>query len=129
MRAAAPARPPANPPKKPQRKKRKKRRVSSERHHPQKGERKTHLLVQMQHKHDPSEGDHRTHDRQADPRDPLSRAEVQFLVPLVLRRARIDHELRVGNDHLKRRAREQILDVIVRPPEPKERVWRVQRLV
>ncbi len=89
----------------------------------------------MQHKHDPSERDHRTHDRQAHPRDPLPRAKVQFLVPLVLRRARIDHELRVGNDHLERRdasvrrAREQILDVIVRPPETEEHVRRVQRLV
>ena len=83
----------------------------------------------MQHKHDPSERDHRTDDRQADPRDPLPRAKVQLLVPLVLHRARIDYELRVGNDHLERRARGQILDVIVRPPEPEERVRRVKRLV
>jgi type IV secretory pathway TrbF-like protein len=89
----------------------------------------------MQHKHDPSERDHRTYDRQADPRDPLSRAKVQLLMPLVLHRARIDHELRVGDDHLERgdasvrRAREQILDVIVRPPEPEERVRRVKHLV
>jgi hypothetical protein len=134
MRAAAPTRPPANPQKKPQRKERKKRRVSSNITH-RKAKKKTHLLIQMQYKHDPSERDHRTHDRQADPRDPLPRAKVQLLVPLVLPRARINHELRVGNDHLERgdapvrRAREQILDVIVRPPEPEERVRRVQRLV
>jgi hypothetical protein len=96
---------------------------------------KTHLLVQMQHKHDPSKGDHHTHDRQTDPRDSLSRAEVQLLVPLVLHHARIDHELRVGNDHLEcgdasvHCTHEEILDVIVRLPEPKERIRHVQCLV
>lgn len=56
-------------------------------------------------------------------------------MPLVRRGTGVNDELRVGNDHLERsdararRAREQVFDVVVRAPEPKERVWRVQRLV
>ena len=93
------------------------------------------LLDEMQHKHKSSKCNHRTEDACANPGYPLPWAEVKLLVPLVRRGTGVNDELRVGDDHLERsdaracRAREQVFDVIVRAPEPKERVWRVQRLV
>lgn len=89
----------------------------------------------MQHEHNSSERNHRAEDTCPNPGYPLSWAEVELLVPLVRRGTGVNDELRVGNDHLERsdararRAREQVFDVVVRAPEPKERVWRVQRLV
>ena len=56
-------------------------------------------------------------------------------MPLVGSVAGIDHELRIGDDHLEcgdtpaRCTREQVLDVVVRSSEPEEGVRRVQRLV
>ena len=56
-------------------------------------------------------------------------------MPLSWHRARVDHEFRVGNDHFQRRdapvrgAREEVLNVVVRPPEAEERVGCVKRLV
>jgi hypothetical protein len=85
----------------------------------------------MQYKHDASERHHSTQDGCADPRDPLSRPQIKLLVPLVWLSARIDHELRVRNDHLERgdasarRTREQVLDVVVRSSQAEERVGRV----
>ena len=93
------------------------------------------LLVEMQHEHNSSERDHRTQYAHANPWYPLSGTEVQLFMPLVRRRTGVNHELRVRDDHLERgdavarRAGKQIFDVVVRAPEPKERVWRVQRLV
>ena len=89
----------------------------------------------MQHKHDASKCHHSTQYSSADPRNPLSRSQIQFLVPLAWRRARVDHEFRVGNDHFQRRdapvrsAREEVLNVVVCPPETEERIGRVKRLV
>ena len=91
----------------------------------------TDLLVEMQHKHNSSKRDHRAQDAHANPRYPLPRAEIQLLMPLVRRGARVDHELRVGYDHLERsdavarRAGEKVFDVVVRAAEAKERVRRV----
>ena len=97
--------------------------------------RKSDLLIEMQHEHNPSECDHRAQDTRANPGYPLPRAEVQLLMPLGRRGAGVNHEFRVWDDHLEcgdvvaRRAGKQIFDVVVRAPEAKERVWRVQRLV
>ena len=113
--------------------------MSNTRNRPQRARtqrvRKTYLLIQMQHKHDARKRHHGTQDGHADPRDPLSRAQIQLLVPLVWLHAGVDYELRVRYDHLERgdasarRTREQVLDVIVRPAETEERVWCVQSLV
>ncbi len=130
MHAAAPTRPPANPSKKPQRKKRKKRDESA-----------ASDIIHKKAKTTPSRSDAtQARPQQARPSYPRlsSRSKgstaqgggkVQLLVPLILRRTRIDHELQVGNDHLKCQCGAQILNVIVRPPEPKECVWHVQHLV
>lgn len=89
----------------------------------------------MQHKHDASERHHTTQHGDAHPGNPLSRSQIQFLVPLVRRRARVDHDFRVGNDHFERgdapvgSACEQVLDVVVRPSKTEERVGRVKGLV
>jgi hypothetical protein len=89
----------------------------------------------MQHKHDACERHHTTQHGNAHPGNPLSRSQIQFLVPLIRRRARVDHDFRVGNDHFERSdtpvgsAREQVLDVVVRPSETEERVRRVKGLV
>ena len=89
----------------------------------------------MQHEHDPSKRDHRAENARSNPGYPLPGAEVKLLVPLLRRRTGIDHELRVGDNHLEcgdtltSRAREQVFDVVVRAPESEKCVRRVQRLV
>ncbi len=92
---------------------------------------RTDLLVEMQHEHNSSERDHRAQDAHANPGYPLSGAEVQLLMPLARGGTGVDHELRVGDDHLERgdalarRAGEQVFNVVVRASEPKEGVWGV----
>ena len=89
----------------------------------------------MQHENNPSKRNHRAENARSNPGYPLPGAEVKLLVPLLRRRTGIDHELRVGDNHLERgytltsRAREQVFDVVVRAPESEKCVRRVQRLV
>ena len=89
----------------------------------------------MQHKHNASQRHHSTQYGDAHPRNPLSRSQIKFLVPLIRRRARVDDEFRVRYDHFERgdapvsSARKQVLDVVVRPSETEERIRRVERLV
>ena len=101
------------------------RRMSNTRNYPQRSRaqraRNTYLLIQMQHKYDVRKRHHGAQDGHDDPRDPLSRTQIQLLVPLVWLHAGVDYKLRVWYDHLERgdvSARctsEQVLDVIVRP--------------
>ena len=98
----------------------------------------THLLTQMQHKHNNRQHRRRDHHRQGHPRDPLPRPQIQLLPPPVALERRDDHELRV-RDHafhvnvvilcVLGRADEEVLDVVVRAAEPEVGVGREEGLV
>lgn len=100
---------------------------------PDRAERETHLLVDMEDKDESAEQEDRRSQHNRHPRDPIPRMKVQLLSPRTwvlgpLRLERDYEHLRVGNDALDvdvvlglvaGRADEEVLDVVVRSAEAK----------
>ena len=100
----------------------------------------THLLAEMQYEHD--DGQYRSgyDDRQCHPRDPLSGPQKQLAFPrsVVQSRGWMNDDARIRNNAfhvdkvllgMLRRPHEQVLDIIVRPAQAKERVRGEERMV